>query len=99
MKRQTNSHTLTSLRTESDNPSRREFLAQGTRVVAGSVLAGVALNRAYAAEDNTIRLALVGCGGRGSGAVGNGLSSTAGPTKLIAMADVFEDRLAGSHKA
>jgi predicted dehydrogenase len=99
MKRQANNHTLKSLRTESDNPSRRQFLAQGTKVVASSVLAGVALNRAYAAEDNTIRLALVGCGGRGSGAIGNALSSTAGPTKLIAMADVFEDRLAGSHKA
>jgi predicted dehydrogenase len=99
MKRQTNNRTLKSLRTESDNPSRRQFLAQGTKVVAGSVLAGVALNRAYAAEDNTIRLALVGCGGRGSGAVGNALSSATGPTKLIAMADVFEDRLTGSHKA
>jgi len=99
MKRQTNNHTLKSLRTESDNPSRRRFLAQSAKVVGGSVLAGVALNRAYAAEDNTIRLALVGCGGRGSGAVGDALSSTAGPTKLVAMADVFEDRLAGSHKA
>jgi len=68
-------------------------------VVAGSVLAGVALPRVHAAEDNTIRLALVGCGGRGSGAVGNALSSSKGPVKLIAMADVFEDRLARSYKA
>ena len=90
---------MRSLRTESNKPSRRQFLAQGGKVVAGSVLAGVALPRVYAAEDNTIRLALVGCGGRGSGAVANALSSQTGPTKLIAMADVFEDRITRSYKA
>jgi predicted dehydrogenase len=67
-------------------------------VVAGSVLAGVAVPWVHAAEDNTIRLALVGCGGRGSGAVGDALSSSTGPTKLVAMADIFEDRLRGSYK-
>ena len=99
MKRQTKRHTLGSLRTESNKLSRRQFMAQGGRVVAGSVLTGVALSRVHAAEDNTIRLALVGCGGRGSGAVGNAFSSPTGPTKLIAMADVFEDRLTRSYKA
>ena len=99
MKRQTKRHRLGSLRTESTKLSRRQFMAQGGRVVAGSVLTGVALSRVHAAEDNTIRLALVGCGGRGSGAVGNAFSSPTGPTKLIAMADVFEDRLTRSHKA
>ena len=72
--------------------SRRQFLAQSGRVLAGSALAGVAAPRIYAGESNTIRLALVGCGGRGSGAVGNALSSKTGPTKLVAMADVFEDK-------
>jgi len=99
MERQTNCHTLRSLRKESKKRSRRRFLAQSGRVFAGSVLAGVVLPRLYAGEDNTIRLALIGCGGRGSGAVGNALSSATGPTKLIAMADVFEDRLTRSHKA
>ena len=80
------------------NSCRREFLAKGGRLVAGSVLGGVVLSRAYAGEDNTIRIALVGCGGRGSGAAGNALSSRTGPTKLIAMADVFENRLATSYK-
>jgi predicted dehydrogenase len=99
MKRQTKHDTLTASQTERDKPSRRRFLAQSGRIVAGSVLAGVALPRIYAAEDSTIRLALVGCGGRGGGAVGNALSSTTGPTKLVAMADVFEDKLSRSHKA
>ncbi len=93
MKRQTEHHTLKSL------PSRRQFLTRSAKFVAGSVLTAVTLSRAYAAEDNTIRLALVGCGGRGSGAVGDALSSSTGPTKLVAMADVFEDRLTGSYKA
>ena len=81
------------------NVSRRAFLAQSSRVVAGSVLSGAALSRIHAAEDNTIRIALVGCGGRGSGAAANALSSKTGPTKLVAMADVFEDKQKRSYKA
>ena len=77
--------------------SRRRFLSQGTKVVAGSLLAGVNLSRIHAAQDNTIRLALVGCGGRGGGAAGNALSSTTGPTKLVAMADIFENRIKRSY--
>jgi predicted dehydrogenase len=42
-----------------------------------------------------VKIALVGCGGRGSGAAGNALS-TPGPTKLWAMADAFSDRLQAS---
>jgi hypothetical protein len=92
-------HMLESPRTKPNKPSRRQFLTQSAGVVAGSVLGGVAMSRAYAGEDNTIRLALVGCGGRGSGAVGDALSSSTGPTRLIAMADIFEDRLTRSYKA
>ncbi len=87
------------LQTEANKSSRRAFLAKSTQAVAGSVLSGVALSRLHAAEDNTIRLALVGCGGRGSGAAANALSSKTGPTKLVAMADVFEDKQTRSHKA
>jgi len=82
-----------------DRSSRREFLAHSGQAITGATLAGGFLSRAYAGEDNTIRLALVGCGGRGSGAAANALSSKTGPTKLFAMADVFEDRLTGSYKA
>jgi len=84
---------------QSEKASRREFLTRSSQVLAGSVLSGVALSRIHAAEDNTIRLALVGCGGRGSGAVANALSSKTGPTTLVAMADVFEDKQTRSHKA
>jgi predicted dehydrogenase len=50
----------------------------------------------HAGEDNTIKIALIGCGGRGTGAALNALS-TKGPTKLWAMGDVFENRLQSSH--
>ena len=81
-------------------PSRREFLKQSGKVAAASALAGVATAQVHAAEDNTIRLALVGCGGRGSGAVGNALSvPNSGPVKLHVMADIFERRLNASLKA
>jgi predicted dehydrogenase len=76
--------------------SRREMLKKTGQVAAASALAGMVLPRAYAAEDNTIQLALVGCGGRGTGAVENALSREQGPTKLVAMADVFQERLSTS---
>jgi predicted dehydrogenase len=79
--------------------SRREFLHTTGRFAATSALAGVALPHVHAAEDHTIQLAIIGCGGRGSGAVGNALSAPGGPVKLVAMADLFEDKLSRSHKA
>ena len=79
--------------------SRREFLKQSGRFAAASALAGTVIPRVHAGEDNTIRLALIGCGGRGSGAAVNAFEATGGPVKLIAMADFFENRLTNSHKA
>ncbi len=78
--------------------SRREFLNTSGRIAAASVLGVAAAPAVHAAEDNTIKVALVGCGGRGSGAAVNALSTKSGPIKLVAMADVFEDRLQSSHK-
>jgi hypothetical protein len=78
--------------------SRREFLKDTGRLAATSALVGAIVPRIYAGEDNTIKVALVGCGGRGGGAASNALSVKNGPIKLVAMADVFEDRLARSYK-
>ena len=77
--------------------SRREFLKRSGSALAGTTLASTLTARAYAGEDNTIKVALVGCGGRGTGAAREALS-TEGPTKLWAMADVFENRLQASFK-
>ncbi|HOY57680.1 MAG TPA: twin-arginine translocation signal domain-containing protein [Verrucomicrobiota bacterium] len=55
--------------------SRRDFIKTTGQLAAASALAGVALPHVHAAEDNTIRLALIGCGGRGCGAVANAMSA------------------------
>ncbi len=80
-------------------PSRRTFLKQSTVAVAGGALAAegaVALprmfSRAPAMGGAEIRVALVGCGGRGRGAAAQALA-TEGPVKLVAMADAFSDQL------
>ena len=44
--------------------TRREFLKTTGRVAAVSALAGMAIPQVHAAEDNTLRVALIGCGGR-----------------------------------
>lgn len=90
--------------------TRREFLTDTTAVAAatllgarglagmtgGPALAGGGFHRGV---DDTIRLALVGCGSRGGGAASDALAVTRGPMKLVAMADVFADRLATCHGA
>jgi predicted dehydrogenase len=76
--------------------SRRDFLKLSGGLAAASALAPVAMHRCYAAGDSTIRLALVGCGGRGTGAVADAFSATGGPVRLWAMADLFEQRVKNS---
>lgn len=79
------------------SPSRREFLKRSGTTLAGVAMADSMARFCHAAENNTIKVALVGCGGRGTGAALNALS-TQGPVKLWAMADVFPNRLEGSLK-
>ena len=98
-------------------PSRRQFIKSTGRLAAASALAGVILPHVHAAESNTIHLALIGCGGRGSGAVANAMSAgglvlgdtsgrqaspgelATGQVKLVAMADIRQDRLDEKHAA
>ena len=76
--------------------SRREFIKTTGQFTAAAALAGIALPQVHAAASDTISIALIGCGGRGTGAASNALSTTSGPVKLVAMADVFEPKLASS---
>jgi predicted dehydrogenase len=78
---------------DSSRPSRRDVLKTTGQIAAASALAGVAVPAVHAGEQNTIKIALIGCGGRGTGAIANALSTRNGPTQLVAMADVFQDRL------
>src|SRR5215467_3402409 len=76
--------------------SRRGFIKTTSAVVGGSILGGLAIERvAHAAPDDTLKIALIGCGGRGTGAAGQALSTT-GPIKLVAMADAVPDKLKAS---
>lgn len=79
--------------------SRREFLNHTMLAAAATTVAGLSVPLVHAAENNTIQIALVGCGGRGTGAAANALSVKAQPVKLVAMADVFENNLKGAHSS
>ncbi|HLY18242.1 MAG TPA: Gfo/Idh/MocA family oxidoreductase [Bryobacteraceae bacterium] len=79
-------------------PEETDSLTSRRRFIAGvSVLAGVALPAVHAAENNTVQLALIGCGGRGTGAAENALSVEKGTYKLVAMVDVFPAKLHTSY--
>ncbi|MGA2034751.1 MAG: Gfo/Idh/MocA family oxidoreductase [Thermoguttaceae bacterium] len=80
--------------------TRREFLTRAA--AAGAVLGtGLGVGRSvHAAGGDTIRLALIGCGGRGTGAAIEALSNKAGANvKLVTMADAFRDSLDRSLQA
>lgn len=82
----------------SPTSSRRDFLKTSGTVATTAALARAIEVGAYAADDGTLDVGIVGCGGRGTGAVANALS-TAGPTRLVAMGDVLPDRMKGSVEA
>lgn len=76
--------------------SRRQFTAKTGAVGAGLAAANLAfLPSVNAASSDLIRVGLVGCGGRGSGAADQTLSVEGSNVKLTAVADVFEDRARG----
>jgi len=78
--------------------SRREFLKTSAGAVSAAALANVAIERtAHAAGSDILKVGLIGCGGRGSGAGLQALNADNG-ARLVAMADVFEDRLKGARQ-
>src|ERR1700730_4200089 len=81
-----------------NNQSRRNFVKKST-ILAGGVLAAPMLSRAnfFSGSENIIKIALIGCGGRGTGAAVQALS-TKQNVQLVAMADAFKDRLDDSYK-
>jgi predicted dehydrogenase len=83
-------------RTDSDL-TRRDFLQHAGRFATVSALAGITVPYVHAAGSDLIQVALIGCGGRGTGAAGQALLTKSGPMKLVAMADVFDQRLQTSH--
>src|SRR3954466_42327 len=81
------------------NLTRRTFLQRTSAAAGGAALLSTlpAARYAHAAGTDEIKLALIGCGGRGSGAANQALStSNQGAVKLVAIADVHEDRVKSS---
>jgi predicted dehydrogenase len=77
---------------QSGSASRRDFLGTSSLAVAGS-LAALALPRnVHAGASEELKVGLIGCGGRGSGAASQALKADS-KVKLWAMADAFEDRI------
>lgn len=79
--------------------TRRGFIRSATAAaVAGTVATRVGgLTGAYAAGSDEIRVGLVGCGGRGTGAATNVLKAAKG-VRVVALADAFKDRLDNCRK-
>jgi predicted dehydrogenase len=72
--------------------SRREFLKVSAAAGAGIATAGVLARVAYAAGSDTVKIGLVGCGGRGTADAKNCVEATPGVV-LWGLADLFRDRL------
>ncbi len=79
------------------NQSRRDFVKNST-LLAGGLVAAPMLSRAnfFSGADGVIKVALIGCGGRGTGAAVQALS-TKQNVQLVAMADAFKDRIDESY--
>ena len=76
--------------------SRRDFLATSAGVLSGAAIGSLPLGRSvHAAGDQVLKVGLIGCGGRGSGAAANAMNAGK-DVRLVAMADAFPDRLESS---
>jgi len=82
----------------SETKNRRDFIKTSAILTGGALLSGIPLAGAYASGSDIIKIALIGCGSRGTGAAFQALS-TKFNLKLVAMADSFPDKLEKSHKA
>jgi myo-inositol 2-dehydrogenase/D-chiro-inositol 1-dehydrogenase len=74
--------------------TRRSFIKSSSVAAGAGLLSTMAMPRSiFAQGDGTLKVALIGCGGRGTGAARDALSNSACPTRLVAMADAFQHRL------
>ena len=93
---ETNQSQRRNRRTESgkSNTSRRKFIKKSSLLMAGGAVAGQLpfARSAHAFGSDEIRIGLVGCGGRGTGAASQAMN-TEGKTRLVAMGDVFAERM------
>ena len=84
---------------DNKQPSRRDFVKQSS-LLAGGLIAAPFISSAtnyFSGADAVIKIALIGCGGRGTGAAMQAMLSKQN-VKLVAMADAFRDRLDSCYK-
>ena len=74
------------------NIDRRSFVKASSLAVGGMMLSSTLAAKAHIGGDDAIKIGLIGCGGRGTGAIVQALASGQN-VKLVAMADAFRDRL------
>ncbi|MHC4694793.1 MAG: Gfo/Idh/MocA family protein, partial [Planctomycetota bacterium] len=78
--------------------TRRDFLKASSTILSGAAAGNMAISwSAYAGGNDTIRVGLIGCGDRGGGAAVQAMQADSG-VRLVAMADLFEDRLQAKRK-
>jgi len=87
------SHSWSDCQMTTKNTTRRDFIKASTATALTAGLAG--LGNVHAAGDEVIKVGLIGCGGRGTGAA-HDCAISAPNVKIVAMGDAFEDRLKGS---
>jgi predicted dehydrogenase len=82
----------------SSSANRRDFLKRSSVAAASAAfVSSLSITRsAHAAGSDTLKVGLVGCGGRGTGAAAQALKADAN-TQLVALGDAFEDRLESSY--
>ncbi len=86
------------MKNEITKQSRRDFVKQSSMIAGGMMTMPLVSNAGYFnSVDDTIRVGVIGCGGRGTGAAMQALH-TKQNVKLVAMADAFRDRLDNSFK-
>lgn len=79
------------------NLTRRNFIKTSSFAAGAGLVAGLGVPQSvFAQGDTTLKVALIGCGGRGTGAAAEALNNNACPVKLVAMADAFQHRLDSS---
>jgi myo-inositol 2-dehydrogenase / D-chiro-inositol 1-dehydrogenase len=79
----------------SSGTSRREFLRTSAAAVSATALGALDLSRsAYAAGNDTLRVGMIGCGGRNTGAAAQAMTADSG-ARLVAMCDILMDRVHG----
>lgn len=85
-------------KTENTGLSRRRFIRNSAALVGGAYVSSLPVSAgAYVSGSETLKIGLVGCGGRGTGAAVQALR-TEGPVELVAMADIFRDELDESYE-